>query len=384
MLADPVHIAHLRLTDFRNYPSLSLETDGRHIVLTGANGAGKTNILEALSLLSPGRGLRRAAYADIGRAGAGSHGPVPWSVYCQLQSQGETTAIGTGLMTRNLAVDTLRRVRIDGTQSPSEYLLDHCRIVWLTPAMDGLFTGPAGDRRRFLDRLVLAIDPAHGKRVTAFEKAIRARNRLLEQPRPDAAWLDGIEAQMAEAAIAIHAARAELVSLLTALIAQQDETGPFPAAALALDGDFGLTGLHHDSDGEDMYRSQLCRDRMRDAAAGRTLNGPHRSDLSVNHAPKQMPAAACSTGEQKALLTGIVLAHGRLVAQVSGMAPILLLDEIAAHLDPARREGLFDLIDAMPCQAWMTGTDAALFTAMGARAQHFGVNDAIVTLSEAA
>ena len=242
--------------------------------------------------------------------------------------------------------------------------------------MDGLFTGPAGDRRRFLDRMVLAIDPAHGRRVADFEKAMRSRNKLLEDPRADAAWLNGIEAQMAETGVAIVFARGELIALLRNIIAKSP-SGPdavFPNADISLEGtleDLMLDGAAADL--EENFRAHLALNRQRDRAAGRTLEGPHRSNFCVRHGPKNMEAALCSTGEQKALLTGLVLAHAQLVGEVSGMAPILLLDEIAAHLDEKRRAALFDLMDGIGCQAWMTGTDVSMFAAMGDRAQFFTV-----------
>ena len=247
--------------------------------------------------------------------------------------------------------------------------------------MDGLFTGPPADRRRFLDRMVLAIDPGHGRRVNDFERTMRARNRLLEEGARDAAYLTAVEDQMAQAGTAIAFARSELASLLSRIMGDAADT-PFPKATVTLEGSLeqalatGTAGLAADL--EDSYRAILARARPRDRAAGRTLDGPHRTNLAVRHAPKNMEAALCSTGEQKALLTGLVLAHAQLVADVSGIVPVLLLDECAAHLDGVRRAALFDRIDDLGCQAWMTGTDAALFEALGDRAQHLTVNDGTV------
>lgn len=370
-----VHVEELKLFSFRNYASLKLSLDHRHVVLTGENGAGKTNLLEAVSFLSPGRGLRRATYAQVAR----EDGDGTWAVHAELNGAAGPVAIGTGLQHGPQGVEGQRKVHVNSAAAKSsETLLEHSRIVWLTPAMDGLFTGPKGDRRRFLDRLVLAIDPAHGRRVADFEKSMRSRNKLLEDFNADPAWLDSIEAQLAETAVAISFARAELVDLMRGIIAKgkTGEDAVFPNAEIALNGT--LENLMRDgsaSDLEDSFGALLVRERGRDRAAGRMIDGPHRSDLAVRHGPKDMAAELCSTGEQKALLTGLILAHAQLVAEVSGMTPILLLDEIAAHLDAGRRAALFDVIDTIGCQAWMTGTDANLFEAMGERAQHFTVSD---------
>ena len=375
-----VCLTALKLTDFRNYARLSLTLDGRHVVLVGENGAGKTNILEAVSFLSPGRGLRRARLDDVARV----DGPGSWAVAATLAAEGDTVSIGTGLVVENGVAETSRRIRIDGAPArTSEDLLDHLRVLWLTPAMDGLFTGATADRRRFLDRLVLAVDRHHGSRVSAFERAMRERNRLFEDGRMEAAWLDGLEAQMAELGVAIAAARADLVARFSRLIAENaDPDSAFPSADLFLEGSLeeAVAGAPA-VDVEDAYRGRLAEARFRDRAARRTLEGPHRSDLLVRHGAKDMPAARCSTGEQKALLLGLVLAHARLVARLTGRAPLLLLDEVAAHLDEHRRAGLFDALDGLGCQAWMTGTDAALFAALGARAEVLRVSEGTVTKS---
>ena len=263
-------------------------------------------------------------------------------------------------------------IRIDGEPSRSaEDLLQHLHVQWLTPAMDGLFTGPAADRRRFLDRFVLALDPGHGARVAAFERTMRGRNRQLEDDRLDDAWLDAIETQLAELGVAIASARVEAVACLTRLIsAGRDDASPFPHADLALEGEIEALAAAGGPAAvtEDRYRAMLAAGRRRDKAAGRTLDGPHRADLRVDHGPKAMPADQSSTGEQKALLLGLVLAHARLVAETHGRPPLLLLDEVAAHLDQRRRAALFERLDALRGQCWMTGTDAAAFAPLADRA----------------
>lgn len=372
MATNRVFLEQIKLDKFRNYDALSLDLDQRHVVLSGANGAGKTNLLEAVSFLSPGRGMRRATSDTI----ANTHGDGTWSVFAQMQGLEGEVRIGTGLQNSVIGLETNRRIHIDGVQvRANEQLLDHSRIIWLTPAMDGLFTGTAGDRRRFLDRLVLAIDPAHGKRVSNYERTMRNRNKLLREEMPDATWLDALEVQFAELATAIAFARIELISLLSRVIVENDDpNSPFPDALIACEGTLeNLAGEISASDLEEQFLQQLRTSRRLDAAAGRTLQGPHRSDLVVHHRPKAMPAALCSTGEQKALLIGLLLAHAKLVGDLHGAAPILLLDEVAAHLDAERRAALYDMIDKLGCQAWMTGTDQSLFEALEDRAQCFNV-----------
>lgn len=345
--------------------------------MTGHNGAGKTNLLEAISFLSPGRGLRRANYETIHR----QTGTGGWNVFCALDGTCGNVGIGTGVMTSATGPENQRRVRIDGEPvKSSEELLDHARIVWLIPAMDGLFTGPAAERRRYLDRLVLAVNPGHARSVSNFEKSMRARNRLLSEYNPDERWLDSIEIQMAEHAIAIASARHELIQLLSHLIAENhDPKSTFPHAVISLDGT--LENLCSDMAGTDLesdYIQTLRNGRRLDQSAGRTLNGPHRSDLKVMHGPKSMAAELCSTGEQKALLVGLTLAHATLTGDLTGHAPILLLDEIAAHLDENRRAALFEYLERLGCQAWMTGTDKSLFDALEQRAQYFEIEDGAI------
>ncbi|WP_438750961.1 DNA replication/repair protein RecF [Pararhizobium sp. O133] len=363
-----VSLSRLKLSDFRNYAALSLDLDARHVVLTGDNGAGKTNLMEAVSFLSPGRGLRRAAYADVARVGA----DTGFSVFAELEGMDGPVEIGTG--TAGAEDGQARRLRLNGTTAKTvDELLDHVRVLWLTPAMDGLFTGGSSDRRRFLDRLVLSLDPEHGRRATDYERAMRSRNKLLSEGRPDPVWLAGLERQMAELGISMALARQEMLGLLVGLVDRNHEGGVFPAADLALSG--FLDGEWHRPafDLEEEYLEMMKAGRYRDAAAGRTLDGPHRSDLLIRHRAKDMEAARCSTGEQKALLVGLVLAHARLVGNMTGHAPILLLDEIAAHLDEGRRAALFDLVDDLGGQAFMTGTDQSMFSALGERARYLTV-----------
>lgn len=369
------HIRRLTLTNFRNYATLSLELKPGPVVLSGDNGAGKTNLLEAVSLLAPGRGLRRAPYADVAREG----GDGGFALHAKLDGPEGEVDIGTGIMAGE-AGEGGRRVRINGAPARNaDELLQWLRVMWLTPSMDTLFTGPAGDRRRFLDRLVLAIDAAHGQRALAYEKAMRGRNRLLAENSRDGAWFEAIETQLAETGVAIAAARAELLRLLAAKIEQLPGDGPFPQADIALSGELeAQVGTMPAVDVEEGFRRALAAGRERDRAAGRTLDGPHRSDLIVRHRPKSMPAELCSTGEQKALLVGIVLSHARLTGEISGMTPILLLDEIAAHLDAGRRAALFSILEDMNCQAFMTGTDAALFSSLEGRAQFLTVDHGTV------
>lgn len=373
-----MNIGRLKLTDFRNYASLSVDLSPGAVVLTGDNGAGKTNLLEAVSLLSPGRGLRRAAYAEIVREGA----PGGFVVHARVQGPQGDAEIGTGAGKADPEGDSgTRKVRINGAPARSaDDMLEWLRVMWLTPAMDGLFTGPAADRRRFLDRLVLTIDPAHGRRALDYEKAMRGRNRLLAEGSRDGGWFDAIEIQMAETGAAIAAARFEMVRLLRAMIERTPEGGPFPRADLALSGVLE-TGLASGAaiDAEEDFRERLATGRERDRAAGRTLEGPHRSDLLVRHRPKDMPAELCSTGEQKALLVGLVLSHARLTGDLSGMSPILLLDEIAAHFDHRRRAALFGILEDLGCQVFMTGTERELFSAIDGRAQFLEVSAGAVS-----
>ena len=356
-LAAP-RITRLMLADFRSYATLDLDLGARMIAFTGENGAGKTNLLEAISLFAPGRGLRRADMADMVR----EQGRGTFSISIALQRDEDTYRLGTGF--DPATGPATRACRVDGEAVGSaSAFADYLRLVWMTPTMDGLFAGSAGDRRRFLDRLVLAIDPEHSSRVNALERALRSRNKILEADRPDAGWLDAMEREVAETGVAVSAARLETVNRLASLILEtRDDASPFPWAALMLDGVLEAELASHSAvDVEDHYRALLKDNRYRDKAAGRTLIGPQASDLRVHHGPKLIAAERASTGEQKALLIGIVLAHARLVATMSGTAPIVLLDEVAAHLDPRRRAALFATLDALNAQVFMTGADASAF-----------------------
>jgi DNA replication and repair protein RecF len=339
-------IRRLTLTNFRNYRAAALATGDRPIVLFGPNGAGKTNLLEAISFLAPGRGLRRATLDDV----ASREGDGSWAVAAEVEGALGLATLGTGLE-RALEPSEApsRACRIDREPVGSAVAFaDHLRVIWLVPAMDTLFAGAPSERRRFLDRLALAVDAEHAGRVNAFERALRSRNRLLEERLPDPQWLDAVEHETAELAVAVASLRAETVSRL--------------AAVLALDGWMEkLIPAHPAVEIEERYRAVLRDNRARDAAAGRTLDGPHLTDLSVVYADKGIAAADASTGEQKALLIGLVLAHARLIAAMTGSAPVLLLDEVVAHLDPSRRRTLHEELTQVGAQVWMTGADPALF-----------------------
>jgi DNA replication and repair protein RecF len=376
-MPDRAWLSSLKLTDFRNYVSLALALDERPVVLTGPNGAGKTNLLEAISFFSPGRGLRRAALADVARNG----GLGTWAVAAAVETSAGANDIGTGLALGLEGPENQRQVRVNRAPAQgSDALLEYLRVIWLVPAMDGLFTGPASDRRRFLDRITLAIDRQHGRRVNAFERAMRGRNRLLAEGSPDARWMSAIETEMAELGVAVAAARRECVSLLAGEIAATaDATPAFPPAAIALAGSLEESlATCPATNAEDEYRRALAASRRADQAAGRTLLGPHLSDLKVRHAPKDADAATCSTGEQKALLIGLILAQARLAARLSGETPLVLLDEVAAHLDETRREALFAALLTQNCQAFLTGTDTAVFAPLGEAAQSLAVSDGTV------
>ena len=371
MVTTAVRICRLKLTSFRSYHTADIAPGGGLVALTGPNGAGKTNVLEAISLLSPGRGLRRARPADIARAGD-DLAPMFWAVSAEVDGVLGLATLGTGLEPgASASGEPSRRFRIDREpQSSAQAFADHLRVVWLVPAMDGLFQGPASERRRFLDRLVLAVDPGHGSRVSALEHALRARNRLLETPHPDPRWLDAAEREAAEVAVAVAAARAQTVRRLSAaLAARREDLTAFPTAAITLDGWMDEAVVKTPAvEIEDRYRAVLKAGRARDASAGRTLDGPHLTDLAVRYREKGVAAADASTGEQKALLIGLVLAHAALTADITGAAPLILLDEVVAHLDPDRRSALFAALERLGSQVWLTGADPAAFAELAHRA----------------
>lgn len=379
-----IWVERLALSNFRNYATARLELGPEPIVLLGANGAGKTNLLEAVSLLAPGQGLRRAQFPQLARLG----GSGDWAVAAHVHTPNGSVDIGTGLLSTSESASSTRvgrLVRINGEQqSGSGALADWVEMVWLTPATDGLFTGPASDRRAFLDRLTLCFDPGYRTRAGQFERAMRQRNRLLQDGVVDPAQFAGLELIMAETGVATAAARAEAAAALGASILtrrDREPDSPFPWSLIALDGWIEQQLAERPAvDVEDAYLHALRSGRERDRAAGRALVGPHRTDVRVEHGPKSMPAQVCSTGEQKALLIGLVLAHAELLAERrDGAAPILLLDEIAAHLDASRRAALFGEILRLGAQAWVTGTDRQAFSALESRAGFLQVEDGRVT-----
>jgi DNA replication and repair protein RecF len=359
-------LLRLTLNNFRNYRTASLEAGAKTIVLVGPNGAGKTNLIEAISFFAPGRGLRRATLDEV----AFSEGDGSWAVAAEIEGALGLATLGTGIE-RPLEDGSViqRKCRIDREPVGSAAAFaDHIRVVWLIPAMDALFTGAPSERRRFLDRLVLAVDAEHASRVAALDRSLRSRNRLLEETRPDAHWLDAVEHETAELAVAVAGLRVETVRRLDAVLAKR-KGAAFPAAEIALDGWMEqLIADHPAAEIEERYRAVLRDNRARDAAAGRTLDGPHLTDLKVVYAEKGIAGAEASTGEQKALLIGLVLAHARLIAEMTGFSPILLLDEVVAHLDPARRRALHGELAQLGGQVWMTGADPALFAEIDAGA----------------
>jgi DNA replication and repair protein RecF len=374
-------VRQIRLTDFRNYRQLRLDCDARPVVLVGGNGAGKTNLLEALSFLAPGRGLRRARLDEVcrrqPRKGFGEDEPSPsWAVAATIDTPEGRLAIGTGLEPAKSEGGLPRRVvRIDGRPAASQTALGrHVAAVWLTPQLDRLFLDGTSERRRFLDRLVTALHPEHAGDVAAYENALRQRARLLGEGNRDPHWFTVLEDTMARHGVALATNRADTVHRLDA--AARLGVGPFPRAALAMTGEVdGWIAAMAALDAEDRLRAALAASRLRDAEAGTTSCGPHRSDLAVRHLDLDLPAAEGSTGQQKAVLVSIALAHARLVALSRGRPPLLLLDEIAAHLDAERREALLDEVVALGVQSWMTGTDAELFKPLAGRAQILRVTD---------
>ena len=352
-------VRRLTLTNFRNYHAASLAIDANTIVLVGPNGAGKTNLIEAISFLAPGRGLRRATLDEV----AFIEGDGSWAVAAEIEGVLGLATLGTGIerpAEDGAAIQRKYKIDREPVASAAAFA-DHMRIVWLVPAMDMLFAGAPSERRRFFDRLVLAVDAEHASRVNALERSLRSRNRLLMEPRPDPHWLDAIEHETAELAVAVAGLRVETARRLELVLASRKGSA-FPSAEIALEGWMEqLIPAHPAVEIEERYRTVLRDNRGRDAAAGRTLDGPHLTDLKVIYAAKNIAAADTSTGEQKALLIGLVLAHARLIAEMTGRAPVLLLDEVVAHLDPARRDALHRELAQLGTQVWMTGADPALF-----------------------
>jgi DNA replication and repair protein RecF len=360
-------VASLALTDFRSYERAELAAGGRSVFLFGPNGAGKTNLLEAISLFSPGRGMRSAQLADFGRRSASEAEGRAWAVSALVETEGGEARLGTGVETAGAA---RRLVRIEGESAQPGKLAEYLRPLWLTPSQDRLFLEGTSERRRFFDRLVFAAEPIHAAHVGAYERALRERTRLLAEPAPDPAWLASLEARMGESGALVAEARAATLRAL------QDEIDaragrPFPQGALSLSGEFeqaALKGAQPPEIGAGIVAA-LAAARPRDAAAGRALTGPHRCDLVVVHRELGRAAAECSTGEQKALILNLVLAQaGRLSGAKSSPNPILLLDEVAAHLDQVRRAALAEEIEALSLQAFLTGTDEALFDPFKGRA----------------
>ena len=375
----PVRLRRIGLENFRNYAQLHLRLDGRHVCLYGANGSGKTNLMEAVSMLAPGRGLRGAEFRDILRRDGDGLAAGGWALSAGVDEGGVDRRLSLALEVDEQG-RSRRVARLDGVVTTQNDLGELMRIIWLTPAMDRIFAGPAGDRRRFLDRQVMAHFPRHGTFSAAYEKAMRQRNALLEQGRADPAWLEGLERAMASAGAAMALHRVDAVRAMQEAILRRPD-GAFPKALIDLSGDFetclangaALTDIEAD------IAARLRANRSRDQLAGRATEGVHRTDVAVIHAVKGMAADRCSTGEQKALLIGLILANAQaLFERDFAPSPLLLLDEAAAHLDSDRRAALYDELAALGGQAWLTGTDRSLFDAFGDRAQRFEVSEADV------
>ena len=370
----PAAVRRLRLTDFRCYAALDLEIAARSVALFGENGAGKTNLLEALSFLAPGRGLRSAGADGVARKGADGVAPG-WAVFAEVDTRDGPVRLGVGAREGGR-----RETRIDGEPAPQAELARLLPMIWLTPAQDRLFAGPRADRLRFFDRLVYAADPAHAEAATAYEKTRTRRQRLLDDGRPDPAWLDALETEMAGHGVAMAAARLDALIRLQGEIDARPE-GAFPQADLALDGavEADLAEGASAGEAEDRFAAALRDGRGRDGAAGRTLTrGPHRTELVARHREKDQAAGDCSTGEQKALILTLALAQARALGKQGGVAPLLLFDEACAHLDARRREGLAMEILATGSQAWLTGVERVLFEPFGDEAQYLRVSDGSV------
>ena len=366
-------ISRLLLRNFRNYDTLRLELGADPVVLNGNNGSGKTNILEAVSFLSPGKGLRKIKLTEVDRVVTGG-GSFPWSVSALIHKGSEDVQVGTG---RDRVGDSKRIVKINGDVIRGQAELANVfSVMWLTPQMDGLFIGSSSDRRKFLDRLVYNFDPSHASRIYSYEYTMRERAKLLQE-NADLAWIDVLESKMAERSVSIAAARIDAIEIIQSAMMQSQTV--FPKAIIAVEGNVEEIMLENSAlHAEEVIKQQLFDARVYDTNTGRTSIGTHRSDFIVTHAASKMPAASCSTGEQKALLLSIILAEARAKAIWKNSVPVLLLDEVVAHLDEHRRISLFNELLQMKAQVWMTGTDVSLFCGLEGRAQFFTVNDGIV------
>ena len=372
--ADSFSVSRLNLESYRNYSSLRLELNSRPVVLTGHNGSGKTNILEAISLLSPGKGFRKIKLSDADMISDGN-ALLPWAVSAVVNKADEECVVGTG---RESVADTKRIIKIDGDviKKQSE-LTSIFSVMWLIPQMDGLFLGSSSDRRKFLDRLVYNFDPEHASRIYSYEYTMRERAKILQQDNYDSSWISVLESKMAERAVSIAAARVDTIEHIQSVI--NDCKTAFPKAEIGVEG--GVEEIINNNSAlaaEEILNKQFYESRQNDARSGRTGVGVHRSDFVAVHSEKNMPAASCSTGEQKALLLSIILAEARAKSIWKGSVPVLLLDEVVAHLDENRRKSLFEEIFSMQAQVWMTGTDVELFKEIQDKAQFFSVNDGVV------
>jgi len=383
-----VGVTRLVLTDFRNYRTMRLDLDTAPVVLTGPNGAGKTNLLEAISFLSPGRGLRNVRLSDVDRREVGEIAGG-WAVAATAETRRGAVRIGTGrdgtgvgAQPTGLPRGERRTIRIDGEPARGQTALaEHLGVLWLTPQMDRLFIEGPSARRRLLDRLVLGLDPAHATRVARYEQAMRERARLLREGPADPTWLSALEEIMATEGVAVAAARQDAIERLDAVCAAAE--GAFPRARLGIAGMVeGWLSEMPALAAEDRLRAALQQHRATDRHVGGAGIGPHRSDLLVTHVEKGIPAESASTGEQKALLIAILLAQAALQRSVRGQPPILLLDEVAAHLDEQRRTALFDIVAGLESQAWITGTDTALFAPLRGSARFLAVRDGALAETE--
>ena len=368
-----VAVRRLTLTDFRCYRQVRIETDQRPVVLTGANGAGKTNLLEALSFLAPGRGLRRATLAQIAR----HQSDGTWGVAAVLDGPSGRVEIGTGRESGS----ERRALKLDGEPAKAGDLTGLVAALWLTPAMDRLFIEGASGRRRFMDRLILGIEHGHSAHAGAYEHAMRERTRVLKEQGADPSWLTALEGTMARHGVAMAAARRRGIALLDDMCAGRQ--GAFPAARLSLVGEVeSWLDRMDEAEAERRLAKTLNDARPRDTQAGAATIGPHRTDMIVRHSAKNLNAGECSTGEQKAVLISMVLSQARVQLAQRGLAPLLLLDEVVAHLDQTRRLALFNELSELDAQSWLTGTDQSLFDGFDARAQFFQVADAAILPNE--